>query len=629
MPETRVTVGRVGARQEWAFPIQVNGPGASFRIATERIEARLVAPLDDLLLDLLDIAGVIFCADSTATRGGAIRSKFGEGWRRSLAFNIPVRRPEVWLRPEVGEALTEAIRFLTDDEVDFTFHGETWNTHAETYLDFGSDGTSALQIDEVILFSGGLDSLAGTIETLATTNKRVALVSHESAPKIIAHQRDLVGKLKEKFPGRILHITVKAHRVGVEARETTQRSRSFLFAALAHVVARTVGAPRILFFENGVVSHNLPISDQVVGTMATRTTHPRSLHLVARFLDSLGGSSIPIVNRYAWLTKTEVVQKIAAHGGASMIRYAVSCTAVRGQSVLFTHCGACSQCLDRRFAVLAAGLEAEDPADQYTIDILVGARDSDHDRIIALDWASHALRLAQLQFSEFATTHIAELTRIVSGYPETPAIDVARRVHDLHQRQGNIVIAVLEHAVETTAQMLVRHSLPETSLLRLILGRQPDLARPMQPTAAVDHSLHRPAPPASESNAAPALFPLQVAFYMDGKDHVIAVKNLGIVRGRPASVAHVLRDTYEADRAQGLSRERHSFVPIGLINLPDRTSTDALIRQLIKRCRSELGDFYRAVEGCPPLKPLLIENRRQKGYRLDPDCRIIARNQFD
>ena len=60
-------------------------------------------------------------------------------------------------------------------------------------------------------------------------------------------------------------------------REYTQRTRSFLFAALGVTFARMSGLDRLRFYENGVVSLNLPPSPQVVGARASRTTHPRVL----------------------------------------------------------------------------------------------------------------------------------------------------------------------------------------------------------------------------------------------------------------------------------------------------------------------------------------------------------------
>jgi hypothetical protein len=40
-------------------------------------------------------------------------------------------------------------------------------------------------------------------------------------------------------------------------------------------------------------------------------------------------------------------------------------------TVAQTHCGVCSQCVDRRFGVLAAGLEAHDPDTLYKLDLLM------------------------------------------------------------------------------------------------------------------------------------------------------------------------------------------------------------------------------------------------------------------
>jgi hypothetical protein len=67
---------------------------------------------------------------------------------------------------------------------------------------------------------------------------------------------------------------VWVHKVCKSAREYTQRTRSFLFWALALAVGKSVNSNGMTFFENGVVSLNLPIADQVLRARASRTTHP-------------------------------------------------------------------------------------------------------------------------------------------------------------------------------------------------------------------------------------------------------------------------------------------------------------------------------------------------------------------
>jgi hypothetical protein len=53
---------------------------------------------------------------------------------------------------------------------------------------------------------------------------------------------------------------------------------------------------RFSFYENGIVSLNLPISRQVIGTMATRTTHPLFLTRLEEFLSKVAERSFRIDN---------------------------------------------------------------------------------------------------------------------------------------------------------------------------------------------------------------------------------------------------------------------------------------------------------------------------------------------
>ena len=96
----------------------------------------------------------------------------------------------------------------------------------------------------------------------------------------------------------------------------------------------------------------------MVGARATRTTHPQALAGFRRVLSALLGRPFGVANPFVWLTKAEVVRRIAANGFADLIRHTRSCTRVRDMTVMYPHCGRCSQCLDRRFAILAAGLVA-------------------------------------------------------------------------------------------------------------------------------------------------------------------------------------------------------------------------------------------------------------------------------
>ena len=238
--------------------------------------------------------------------------------------------------------------------------------------------------DEVVLFSGGLDSLSGAVEELSTNGKRIALVSHRSSSKIYDHQKQLVAELKPRFPKKVMHLPVLVTRQEpLRVQEYTQRSRSFLYTALACVVARLLGNNRIRFFENGVVSINLPISEQVVGARATRTTHPLVLERFRQFFSAAVGKSVEVDNPFIWKTKADVIRSIVDRGCGALIKHTVSCTRGYDSTKLHTHCGCCSQCLDRRFAMFAADAAEHDPVEMYKVELLTGKRDKEADQTMA------------------------------------------------------------------------------------------------------------------------------------------------------------------------------------------------------------------------------------------------------
>ncbi|MFA7586981.1 MAG: 7-cyano-7-deazaguanine synthase [Novosphingobium sp.] len=139
------------------------------------------------------------------------------------------------------------------------------------------------------------------------------------------------------------------------------------------------GKDEFTFFENGVVSLNLPIAADVLGARATRTTHPKVIRGFEEFFSLLLEREINVRTPFQWLTKTDVVRKIDERHGADLLPQTNSCTRPRAMTKKHPHCGVCSQCIDRRFAVLAAGLGDAEPAELYGVDLLTGDRTHDRD----------------------------------------------------------------------------------------------------------------------------------------------------------------------------------------------------------------------------------------------------------
>ncbi|MBS0126459.1 hypothetical protein [Thetidibacter halocola] len=628
MPENLV---RIAGRAD-PLPIRINGTRPTFHLGSARLEAQCLQPLDPRSKDFMEIAATVFAADGTVRRGGDSRSGMGEAWRRGFEFDIAVRDVEFWNDTSVKDLLAQICNFLTDDDFSFRFRHCQDEGLQEPFLELDPSGTT-FRADNVILFSGGLDSFAGALETLASKDGNVLLVSHRSAQKVIPRQETLGAYLAERFRGRVRHLHVKAHRKGAEGKDTTQRSRTLLFAAIGSAVARAFGAGKVDFFENGIVSHNLPISPQVVGTMATRTTHPLSLELLAQLLDRLAPGELALANGFEWLTKTEVVSRIPDHDDAEgkasrLIGVAVSCTGVREQNTLHTHCGACSQCLDRRFALLAAGLGHIDPSESYAFDVLRGARTTQRAQVMGVEWTRQMLRIGDLDERRLFVQHGTEVSRILLGHPMQPVRDVIGKTLDMYHRQSRAVRTVLERGA--AEQIGSDQPLPSTSLIAMMLNVSSDgetmrfedsrLAAAQSPALASIEEIDEVLRPDD---------PLQVAFFCDGDVKIVAARGLCRVRGKPAVPAHALKPHFDEDRANGKWPSQHRYIKHRALR-GETTMEATALRQNIRRCRREFADAFKALHGIDPEAPLLIQkNPEGEGYRLDPEIKVIAKDMID
>jgi hypothetical protein len=93
-----------------------------------------------------------------------------------------------------------------------------------------------------------LDSFAGAAEMLLKERQTAVLVSHQASPLLRGRQVDLVDALRQRCePRQVHHVGVDVNKAQREARENTQRSRSFLFAALGYVVARLFQRDELVF----------------------------------------------------------------------------------------------------------------------------------------------------------------------------------------------------------------------------------------------------------------------------------------------------------------------------------------------------------------------------------------------
>jgi 7-cyano-7-deazaguanine synthase in queuosine biosynthesis len=457
------------ARGRPALALDLRQPDGNVTLKLLDISGRMTANMAPVLVDLLEVATYVYCADQASTRGGPTSQDFGAAWRRRFEFHIPVRQPDLWSSKAVRTALCETLGFLSEDEYEFKFTKLRRQQPAAQYLDFSQDAEAGFQAEEVMLFSGGLDSLGGAVHEVLDEKRSVALVSHRSSAKIDAKQQQLVRDLAARSLRKPLHVPVWVNKEKALGREFTQRSRSFLFASLGAVVARLFDLWRIRFYENGVVSINLPISAQVVGGRATRTTHPKVLNGFAEIFSAVFEKPFAVENPFRWKTKAEVVEVIRAGGCGDLVRHAVSCTHVWDMTTLHTHCGKCSQCIDRRFATLAAGCtDKEDPPEMYEVDLVRGERPPGHSRTMLESYVSTAMRVRTMCdlafFAAFGEAH--RVIRHVRGMSSDGA---AAAMLDLYRRHAAAVFKVITDSMAAHAPEIATGSVPSSCLLILAL----------------------------------------------------------------------------------------------------------------------------------------------------------------
>lgn len=625
MSERLILCGEAGRHSSVALRLALDGDQRNVTLKIEDVARRMAANVPPVFTDLLEVAAFVHCADQATSRGGPRGRNGGQGWRRKLRFVIPVRDPDLWSASPVTDSLGDALSFLSEDSYSFEFTERSKPPPFQSYIGLDPKGPSKFEAKEVVLFSGGMDSLGGAVEQLARGGTAL-LVSHRAASKVYDHQRYLADELRSRYPGRVFHVPVEVTRHGnARAVEYTQRSRSFLFAAMAAAVGHMAGCKRILFCENGIVSINLPLSQQVVGARATRTTHPRALNELSGFLSALLGSEVEVENPFLWLTRRDVVERICASGHGDLLRHTVSCSRVRSMTRLHTHCGTCFQCLDRRFATLAAGKEAEDPEEMYRAELLTGEREPGETTAMAESYLRHNLDLRRMSDLKFQAKFAAEIARVSPFVGGATPDEAAKAVMDLYRRHAAAVHDVLTAAVQKHADALVGGTLAPNCILRMAVGSGGvDVASGSVGDASEnDLSL-------TGARTLPGDCPKlpEIRFAVDPATGVARVQGVPEpLTGAGAALLAKLAEHFRADLVAGRMPEKYRYVRASTL-AAELSITEPALRRRVMRVRREVTTAVEQHCGLPLSQNALLETKGWRGYRLNPNLRLVAVEQW-
>lgn len=371
-----VIIGRFGSSDRASVPT-ADGEASTrleFVAARRRLGHGIGDALDDLAkvsvfpseigLDLLVVAAHIQAADTRISR----TTESQDTWTREIRLIVPVSDPARW--SAATELLQRMLNFLTGDRWTLGFRPRP--AGFESAVSARPPRLIPSPFNSLALFSGGLDSLIGAIDSLEAGLVPL-FISHAAEGATSTSQDSLFRGLKrhprQNFERLRIWMSFPDGLVRNVGSEKTTRGRSFLFFA-AGVFAGTglPGALTLRVPENGLIALNVPLDPLRLGALSTRTTHP---FYMARWNDLLAALGIPgrVENPYWDKTKGEMVANCANRALLSrLLPDALSCaspTKGRWQGRGIEHCGFCLPCLIRRAAILK-GLGTTDPT-SYTV----------------------------------------------------------------------------------------------------------------------------------------------------------------------------------------------------------------------------------------------------------------------
>jgi len=213
----------------------------------------------------------------------------------------------------------------------------------------------------------------------------------------------------------------------------------------------------------------LPISAQVVEARASRSTHPKTLKLMSELFSVIYGNNFEVINPFFYKTKSDVLKLLENYNGQTLIPMSRSCTRTMGSTRLHTHCGTCSQCIERRLAIQYNELEEHDPEEMYQTRLFLDKLDSGDDMAMVESYISHARLLEELDIDRF-------YERFPDGFNLArhlkPPIETAgQRLFDLHHSHGKQVAAVIKRQIELHSEEIRKGEIHPKSLLGIIIGK--------------------------------------------------------------------------------------------------------------------------------------------------------------
>jgi hypothetical protein len=154
--------------------------------------------------------------------------------------------------------------------------------------------------DCVVLLSGGLDSLIGTINLVADERRPFAVSN------IVRGDGVNQATFAAAIGGGLRHIALNHNATPPWKKEPSERARSLIFIAFGVLAATALkayhdgGEVPLNICENGFIAINPPLTGGRLGSLSTRTAHPEFLNRIKEILGAANRVMQNQVNALTW-----------------------------------------------------------------------------------------------------------------------------------------------------------------------------------------------------------------------------------------------------------------------------------------------------------------------------------------
>lgn len=305
---------------------------------TEILDTFDVKGFQPLHYDMLVLCAAIELADR--------RWKRPLGWCRTLEVTVPVIDLKSWRKPEVLKSLHGVLNHLTGDTWRFSFveaKNRALIGSRQIPLSFGNTKTFALA------YSDGLDSRA------------VSALSGDQDEALCIR---IGGKRQRRKTGDSYFTHIPFNVQGYRGHESSFRSRSFKFAAVAAIAAQLSSVARIVVPESGQGALG-PVLLPLHNIYPDYRNYPTFFRKMELFIAALLGYQGEFEQPRLWSTKGQTLQAFLDIPGKTERHLTSTHSCWQSRRVVNVggrkQCGLCAACLLRRVSLHAAGVnEAQD-----------------------------------------------------------------------------------------------------------------------------------------------------------------------------------------------------------------------------------------------------------------------------